>query len=315
MRRGEIHVEPTLIVPLIGSVESVHALQTARAAAQTSGGRLVLLRAVPHRYPHARRADEEHVRRELELLAHELGKEGIAAEAQVRRAEPRVAIVDAVREYDAIAIVRPSHERHDLAGWLRGMIIDEVMHQLQIPVLIIPAVEVPAPAPGSRLRVLVPLDGSARAESALVHILEFTGPRPLEVRLIAVVHLRLGPLGALLPVVPNSETGRRATTRYLHDLAATLRAEGLVTHTDVIESRDSIGRVLLDLVRRSVVDVVVMATHGLNTPGHPPQGRVTTELLEQCPVPVLLVPSPAAMEPTGRARQGGRAGVAEAVQP
>jgi nucleotide-binding universal stress UspA family protein len=308
-------VEPTLIVPLIGSVESVHALQTARGAAQISGGPLVLLRAVPHRHPHTSRADEEHVRRELELLAHELRKDGITAEAQVRRAEPAAAIIDAVREYDASVIVRSSYERHDLAGWLRGTIVDEVMHQIQIPVLIIPAVGVPAPAPGLRLRVLMPLDGSAPAESALVHILELAGPRLLEVRLIAVVHLRVGPLGALLPSAPDSNTERRATTRYLHELATTLRAEGLVTHTDFIESQDSVGRVLLDVVRRSVVDVVVMATHRLNSFGHPPQGRVTTEVLEHCPVPVLLVPSSSGMETIGPARPNGRTAVAEAVQP
>src|SRR3982750_4812687 len=104
MRPGEIHMEPTLIVPLIGSVESVHALKTARAAAQTSGGRIGLLRAVAGRDPPASREGEEHARRELELLAHELRKDGIAAEAQVRRARPGVAIIGAVREYHASVI-------------------------------------------------------------------------------------------------------------------------------------------------------------------------------------------------------------------
>jgi nucleotide-binding universal stress UspA family protein len=307
-------VEPTLIVPLIGSVESVRTLRSAGALARTFDGRLVLLRAVPHRRPHARRADEEHVRRELESLAHGLRKEGIAAEAQVRRAEPGAAIIDAVREFDATAVVRSSDDGKELAGWLRRMIVDEVMHQIQIPVLIIPAGEVPAPVPGSRLRVLVPLDGSSLAESALVHILGIARPRPLEIRLVDVVHLRFGPLGALLPSVPDSKTERRATTRYLHDVAATLRTEGMVTHTDVIESQDSVGRALLDLVRRSVVDVVVMATHGLNTPGHLPQGRVTTEVLEHCPVPVLLVPGPSGMASTSHASQRGRPDVVEMVQ-
>jgi nucleotide-binding universal stress UspA family protein len=308
-------VEPTLIVPLIGSVESVHALQTARGAAQISGGPLVLLRAVPHRHPHTSRADEEHVRRELELLAHELRKDGITAEAQVRRAEPAAAIIDAAREYDASVIVRSSYERHDLAGWLRGTIIDEVMHQIQIPVLIIPAVEVPAPVPGLRLRVLVPLDGSALAESTLVHILELARPRPLEIRLIAVVHLRLGPLGALLPSLPNLETERRATTRYLRDLAATLRAEGVVTHMDVIESQDSVGQVLLDFARRSAVDVVAIATRGLNTRSDLPLGRVAAEVRERSPVPVLLVPGPSGMASISHASQSGRPDVVEVVQP
>lgn len=299
-------MERTLIVPLIGSVMPAHTIQSAGAVARTFDGRLVLLRAVPHRHPHTSRADEAYIRRELESLANGLRKEGIAAEAQVRRAEPGAAIVDAVRESDASAIVRPGYERHDLNGWLRGMIVDEVMHQIPIPVLIIPAGEVSAPVPGSRLRVLVPLDGSAPAESALVHILGIARPRPLEIRLVDVVHLRVGPLGARLPFVPDSKAERRARTRYLHDVAATLRTEGVVTHTEVVESQDSVGRVLLNFARRSVVDVVVMATHGLNTPGHFPQGRVAIELLEQCSVPVLLVPGSSGKEPADSARQRGR---------
>jgi nucleotide-binding universal stress UspA family protein len=186
---------------------------------------------------------------------------------------------------------------------------------MQIPVLIIPTAEVPAPAAGLRLRVLVPLDGSALAESALVQMLEIARPRPLDVRLVAVVHRRVGPLGALLPTLPTVEMERRAMTRYLHDVAATLRAEGVVTHTDVIESQDSDGRVLLDVARRSIVDVVVMTTGGLHTPGDLLHSRVTTEVLEHSPVPVLLVPSASGMATTGHARQRGRTAVAEAVQP
>jgi nucleotide-binding universal stress UspA family protein len=310
-----MHVEPTLILPLIGSVESVHARQFARAAAQTFGGRVVLLRAVPHQHPTASRADEKDAWRELDLLAHELHEDGIAAETQVRRAKPRVAIIDAVRECDAGVVARSSYERHDLAGWLRARVIDEVMHQIEVPVLIVPAGEATVSAPGSRLRVLVPLDGSVLAESALVHVLRVAKPRPIEVRLVDVVHVRLGPLGALLPSVPDAKAERRATTRYLHDLAAKLRAEGLVTRTDVIESQDSVGRALLDFARRSGIDVVVMTAYGLNALGDLPATSVTTDALEHFPVPVLLVPSSSGMEPAGRARQSGRTAVAEAVQP
>ena len=306
---------PTLIVPLVGSVESVHALPFARAAAQTFGGRLVLLRAVPHQHPHVSRADREHMMLELEGLARELRKEGIAAEAQIRRAEPAVAIVDAVREHDASVIVRSSYERHDLAGWLRGTIIDEATHQIHIPVLIVPAAGAPAPAPGSRLRVLVPLDGSALAESALVHVVGIAKIRPLEVYLVDVVRLRLGPFGAVLPSVPGPEAERRVTTRYLHAIAATLRAAGVATHTDVIKSKDSVARVLLDLARRSVVDIIVMATRSRSALAHVPPGSVATEVLDRSPIPVLLVPHPSRMEPPGHARETGSPAVAQVVQP
>ena len=307
-------MEPTLIVPLIGAVDAAQTLRSAGALARTFDGRLVLLRAVPHRHPHASRADEQRLRQELEDLAHGLRREGITAEALVRRGEPGVAIADAVREHDATAIVRSSELGHDLAGWLRKTIVYDVVRQTQVPVLIVPGEEVPAPAAGSRLRVLVPLDGSAPAESALVHILGLARPRPLEVRLVEVIHLRLGPLGARLPFVPNSRTERRAASRYLHDVAATLRMEGVVTHTDVIESHESPDRVLLDLVRQSAVDVVVLGTHGLNSPGHLPPGSATAGLVERCPVPVLLVPSTSTVETTGPVSERREMAVAGAVQ-
>jgi nucleotide-binding universal stress UspA family protein len=305
----------TLIIPLVGSMEPVDALPLARAAVQTFGGRLVLLRAVPYRHPHVSRAEGERVMLQLERVAQELRDEGIAAEAQVRRAEPEAAIVDAVREFDASAIVRSGYERHDLAGWLRGTIVDEATRKTHTPVLIVPASGAPAPAPGSRLRVLVPLDGSALAESALVHVLRIAGSRPLEIRLIEVVHLGLGPLGVPLPSLPGLEAERRATRRYLHDVAAALRAEGVTAHTDVIKSPDSVARVLLALAQRSVVDIIAMTTRGVDTLSQLPLGTVATEVLERSPVPVLLAPRRPVMEDADPLGQRGRSAVVEVAQP
>jgi nucleotide-binding universal stress UspA family protein len=307
-------VEPGIIIPLIDSVGSDHALLCARAAARTFGGRLVLLHPVPHQHPHVSRAHVGHAMLQLERLAQELRGEGIAAETQFLRAEPAAAIIDAVREYDARAVVRSGYERHDLAGWLRRMIIDEATRKLQVPVLIVPDGGAPAPAPGSRLRVLVPLDGSPMAESAVVHILGIARFRPLEIRLVHVVHLRLGPFGALLPSQPHPDTEHRATTRYLQDVAATLREEGVVTQTEVIKSPDSVARVLLDLAQRSVIDIIAMTTRDMNTLDQSPLGRIATEVLEHSPVPVPLVSSqvnlkaPTRTSPTAQCEQNLRQG-------
>jgi nucleotide-binding universal stress UspA family protein len=306
-------VEPTIVVPLIGSVESVDALQSARAVARITGGHLVLLGAMPRRHPHVSRTDEVHTRRELESLARMLRKEGIAAEAQLRRAEPGEAIVDAVREFDASAIVRPSDDGHDLAGWLRRTIVDEVMHQIQTPVLIVPAGEVPPLVAASRLRVLVPLDGSALAESALVHMLGIARRRKLEIRLIDVIHQRLGPLGALPPSLPDPKTERRATARYLEDVAVSLRAAGVVTHTDVIESQDPASQVLLDLARQSSIDVIAIATRSRAPRAYDLQERAASEVLEQGPFPVLLVPSRSGLTAAGQPARGGQPTSADVI--
>jgi nucleotide-binding universal stress UspA family protein len=296
-------------------VEAVHVLLCARAAARIFGGSLVLLRPVPHRRPHVSRADVELAALHLEHLAQELREEGIGAETRVLRAEPAAAIIDAVRECDASVVVRSRYERHDLGDWLRATIIDEMTRNVHIAVLSVPPCGVPALTPASPLRVLVPLDGSVLAESALVHVLGIARSRPLEICLVGVVHLQLGRFGALLPSIPQPDAQHRAIIRYLHEVAAALRAEGVVTQTQVIKSSDSIAQVLLDLARRSGIDSIAMTTRGLNTVSQRPLGRVTTKVLEHSPVPVLLVPSQLGMRPTDHTGQRGRSAVAEMVQP
>jgi nucleotide-binding universal stress UspA family protein len=251
---------------------------------------------------------------QLEDVAHELREEGIEVETQVRWSDPVSAIVGAACDYGASVIVRSSYERHDFSGWLRRTIIDEVMDQIHIPVLIVPAGGSSAPTPDSRLRVLVPLDGSALAESALVHLREVAACRPLEVCLVNVVQQRLGPFGALLPILSDPGSERRETMRYLHEVAAKLRADGVVAHAQVIESRDSVARELLDIAKRSGADVIAIATRGRNDPSHPALGSVSTTIVEHSPIPVLLAPSIPESAPINGPPEIESRGVAEDLQ-
>ena len=306
----------TLIVPLGGSPTSIQALPIARAAARTLGGRLVLLRAVQHAGRHASPTNPGPVLLELEDLARELRKEGIAAEVQIRWADPASAIVDAAREYDASIIVMADHRGHRFRDWLSGKVTEEVLHQTGVPVLVVPADGAPLPADGSARRVLVPLDGSALAESALVQLRRITGPRSLEVQLFSVIPRPIGPYGVILPYVPDPETDRRATERYLDEIAATLRAEGVVAHTQVIfQGADSVAREILHLARRMGADIIAMATHGRGHLEHLALGSVSTEVLEHSPVPVLLTPRLAGSEPDGQPSESRSPGVARASEP
>src|SRR4051794_17528600 len=126
----------TLIVPLGGSPMSIQALPIARAAARTLGGRLVLLRPVQHAGHHSSPTNPGPVLLELEDLARELRKEGIAAEVQIRWADPASAIVDAAREYDASIIVMAGHRERRFRDWLRGKVTEEVLHHTGVPVLV-----------------------------------------------------------------------------------------------------------------------------------------------------------------------------------
>jgi nucleotide-binding universal stress UspA family protein len=251
----------------------------------------------------------------VEDLARELRKEGIAAEVQIRWADPASAIVDAAREYDASIIVMADHQGRQFGDWLRGKVTEEVLHQSPVPVLVVPPDGAPVPADGSTRRVLVPLDGSALAESALVQLRRITGPRPLEVHLLSVIPRLIGPYGFLLPYVPDPETDRRATERYLDELATALRTEGVVTYTEVIfQGRDTVASEILEVARRTIVDLIAMATHGRGHLEHLALGSVSTAVLEHSPVPVLLTPGLPGSEHVGQPTESKSPGVAGASE-
>jgi nucleotide-binding universal stress UspA family protein len=185
-----------------------------------------------------------------------------------------------------------------------------------VPVLVVPADGAPVPTDGSTRRVVVPLDGSALAESALVHLRRITGPRPPEVHLVSVIRWPIGPYGVMLPYFPDPEADRRETERYLDEIAATLRAEGVATHTQVIyQGGDSVAREILDLARHTGADFIAMATRGRGHFEHLALGSVSTEVLEHSPVPVLLTPPLAGSESIDQSGERRRPDVAVASEP
>lgn len=291
----------TVLVPLDGSLCAVHALPFARAAARTSGGRLVLLRAVDRSRSLsdgpsglASATSTEAVQAELDGLVQMLGREGIAAEAQVRRGPPAAAIRAAALAHRADLIVMASHQRHGLDRWLHGSVTEAVLHGSPVPVLIVPREGAHVPPDGSPLRALVPLDGSAFAQSALDAVRHLSAARRIEALLTTVTRLRVAVVGPLTPYAVDLEDGQRQTEACLQEIANRLGADGVPASTRVLQSRVSIAEELLALAERERVHSIIMATHGRGALAHLALGSVSTAVLEHSPIPVLLVPGRAA---------------------
>src|ERR1700676_5028717 len=102
---------------------------------------------------------------QLTDLVPALRREGINADAQLRRAPPAEAVVDVARSEHADLIVMASHQRHGFDRWLHGSVTEEVLQHTSTPLLVVPALAAPSTRP--RPRILVPLDGSPAGEAAL----------------------------------------------------------------------------------------------------------------------------------------------------
>jgi nucleotide-binding universal stress UspA family protein len=282
-------VSRTVVIALDRSDLSARALPFAQQVAQLWRGRLVLVHALVSRDAHA----PVPVELELRAIVRDLTALGITAEAVIRHTSPAQAIVDVVREREADLIVMASHQRHGLNRWLRGSITEEVLAGTPAPLLMIPGDG--APVIGPRRRIVVPLDGSPTGEAALDFLRGRSTNGPIELLLMRVVSHNPVVVGAdvtfsveaLTPVEMEAEVQEARV--YLTGLTDTIADSSAVVRHQVIETADTVARVILDAAAHEHADLIALGTHAKTGMSRLVLGSVSEEILESSRIPVLLV--------------------------
>jgi len=144
-------------------------------------------------------------------------------------------------------------------------------------------------------RIVVPLDGSALAEQALVHARELAQRLAVPIHLVRVVDAyalnRIGATGLAFDASAVSELvaeEEQDAIVFMNRQVASLRDQGF----------DVTGAVVHGPVASAIVasaapdDLVVMASHGRTGVGRWFFGSVAEEVLRQATVPVLLLRQP-----------------------
>jgi nucleotide-binding universal stress UspA family protein len=156
-------------------------------------------------------------------------------------------------------------------------------------------------------RVLVPLDGSEFAESALPLAAAVSRGSGATLELVSAYDPLPPPLatgedasGLTVPVRPDAlgavpittgemrESLREERTTYLHDAARRLR-DGTGVEADVILLEGRADRAIKARANETGADLVVMATHGRGPVERAWLGSVADRLVRDMPVPILLV--------------------------
>ena len=127
--------------------------------------------------------------------------------------------------------------------------------------------------------ILVPLDGSTWAERAL----------PLAATL---AHAAGAPLTLLHVLVYPAEHEAAAARELLEPTAAALRARGLAVHCrlEPAASPAAIPAAILQAAAAAPAELMVLSSHGRAGAGRWLYGQVAEALLQQAPLPLLLVP-------------------------
>ncbi len=288
-----------LLVPLDASREAESSLAVAVPIARQTGALVTVLHALE---PEVTASGKSMLIREHEMeeylaqVVRWLSESGIRAARLVRDAVPSAAATIAAvgAEVAADLIVLSSRGRGSAQVTELGHLAREVLVSGAIPFLLVRPFAEGRNHQFDCRRLLVPLDGSERAEAALptAHMLAeaFGGEMLLVWVLPALASER--PQFSERPGLPpaDRQDDERFAQRYLDATASGLRWGG-VAITTMIARGESV-RTILETARTGRVDVIVLATHGRT--GNPAvwAGSVASRLVDRSGHPVLVVRRP-----------------------
>jgi nucleotide-binding universal stress UspA family protein len=141
-------------------------------------------------------------------------------------------------------------------------------------------------------KILVPLDGSKRAEAILPHVEELARINNSQVNFLQVLepqYIFTGPEGytfeGLIEISHHDE--QEKANLYLKDLAEKFTEKGIQTISFV--EYGAIAHSILKTAQRENVDLIAMASHGRTGLAHVFYGSVAASVLHLIDRPLLLV--------------------------
>ncbi|MDT8307482.1 MAG: universal stress protein [Anaerolineae bacterium] len=305
-----------IVVPLDGSRLAEGALNHAVAVALACQAELQLIRVVERRSGEGRGVTDlldwqlrmAEARSYLEVLANQLQQHGVAAEIAALEGAPATRIIDYTHERDGDLIILSSHGRSGLERWNVSGVVQKVIQEAKTSLLLVRAYEEPEwkGAPTAYRRIMVPLDGSKRAECTL----------PLAEKLARYWNAELLFVHVLVPprmfhhLPPSTEEvdylewflerNREEALQYFEALQERLPIRSQVR----VRVNDDVVEAFHDIVHRDAVDLLLLTAHGHSCSPHRRYGSLVTGCLLFGCGPSLVVQDrrPEAIEATGAER-------------
>jgi nucleotide-binding universal stress UspA family protein len=267
-----------ILLTLDGSENAEKALPWVKQFASREMAQVVLLRVVPPNPDVGARAQERTEAREYLLrMEKELNYSGLPSKVLVRRGNPAREIVDAAEDQACELIVMATRGGSQVKRWVVGGVTEQVMRLSRVPVLPVRS-QLPLPRQGHVRRIIVPLDGSKRAEGVVWWSIRLA--RLLRSKLI---FLHVYPNGQETPRGWNPKT-YDALGRRMAKMCSSLRKQG-VPASFKLQRGDAAERILNFADRN---DLVLTTTHGFGGLKRWILGSVAEKLVHAAAIPVLV---------------------------
>ncbi|HEY31548.1 MAG TPA: universal stress protein [Dehalococcoidia bacterium] len=199
-------------------------------------------------------------------------------------------------------ILMASHGRSGIRRWRMGSVADKVLRASKVPVLFIRAgVEDAVPYDKWPTRaIVVPLDGSEMAESALPHAEALAKQRALEPVTVNFIRACDPPMAPTyyspeLSGVPlnwgefmeqEMTLSKQSATEYLAKIAKQFEDKGIKTQSAVLVGKAADE--IIDYATKNPFSIIVMTTHGRSGLSRLVFGSVTESVLQAVSNPILL---------------------------
>lgn len=297
-----------ILIPLDGSPVAEQVLPLAKMIAARFQSSAVLLRVIEPLHERLR-VDGETLSTEdqIELLRtsamdylttvlHTFTAAAIPAQVKIRVGAAAPEILQFAESAHVELIAMATHGRTGPQRWVYGSVADKVLSSASVPVLLVRASETP-PAFAPLTRILVPLDGSALAERALIPASQWAKAFAAEILLLRVwqpsVYAHDGFTGGL-SLVELDDALQRAAEEYLRQKTRELEAQGVRVRWAA--QLGSVADRILEAAEKRGANLIVMSTHGRSGIGRWVMGSTADRVLRTSSIPVLLVRSGTAVE-------------------
>lgn len=288
-----------MLAPLDGSALAECVLAHIVAFARVFNSRVTLLQVVqrgPEMAPVVDPLDWQLRRAESELYLDEVASQlrglGLQVEKVVLEGQAAERIIDFARSADVGLIVLSSHGQGGLSEWNISSVVQKVILRSYKPTLIVRAYKPYTGELGSLhyRRVLVPLDGSRRAEYVLP--LATAVARYHEGTLVLAHVITRPEVPRHVPLTPEEEElvegivrrNREEARRYLQGLCSQI--PGQVEPHIVESSNPALG--LHELIETQDIDLVMLCAHGYSGDPKWPYGSVALNIIVYGTCPLLI---------------------------
>ena len=291
-----------ILVPLDGSSLAECVLPHAVSMTRAMGARMTLLQVVEQAETggrsrsidpmewHFSKAEAE---ADLKEVTGRFGAGGIPPEQVLLEGQPALRVIDYAHANRVDLIVLSSHGRSGLSGWNVSSVVQRILWRARLSILLVPAYQ-PASSELTGLRygrILVPLDGSQRAECVLPLVMALAREQGSQVLLAHVVRRpelpRRAPASredqALADQI--TERNRLEAAKYLEELQSRLPVS---VSTRLLVS-EHVAATLHLLAAQEKVDLLAISAHGYSGGTQWPYGSLAISFIAYGSSPLLIV--------------------------